>query len=170
MQGKEFFPNFLKGKLQSFVYYDDRYRLDNSWHRAIVDEAEDDQGEVTVIFVDYGRKDSVDKHDVRLNIMLEEIPVQAIRCVLHNIRPPGGVREPTGNLEWPLLNLNHLHSLIVDQEFRVRVKRRGSPIEVSLKNECNSIAKLFVMNEMAEYLVHPSKKKSYKKKKNAGAV
>ena len=134
-----------------------------------MDEAEDDQGEVTVIFVDYGTKDSVDKHDVRLNIMLEEIPVQAIRCVLHNIRPPG-VREPTGNLEWPLLNLNHLHSLIVDQEFRVRVKRRGSPIEVSLKNECNSIAKLFVMNEMAEYLVHPSKKKSYMKKKNAGAV
>ena len=151
------------------MFHCDRYQ-GNSWRRAIVDSI--DENRVTVLFVDYGIKDSVDRRNIRLNIMpleILEIPVQAIRCVLHNIRPPG-VREPTGNLEWPLLNLNHLHSLIVDQEFRVCVKRRGSPIEVSLKNECNSIAKLFVMNEMAEYLVHPSKKKSYKKKKNAGAV
>ncbi len=147
-----------------------RYRIDNSWHRAIVSKIDDNPEEVTVIFVDYGTLDAVDRRNIRLNIMLEELPIQAIRCVLHNVRPPpssGAVETP----KWPVATLNRLHVMIVEKEFRVRVKGRGPPLEVALTaDRSESIAKILVTKEKLAVYIQPIKKKKYQKKKNVGRV
>lgn len=148
-----------------------RYRLDNSWHRAVVHEICDNPEEVEVIFVDYGTLDAVDRRNIRLNIMLEEIPIQAIRCVLHNVRPPPSSGAMETPWEWPVATLNRLHKMIVDKEFRVRVKGRGPPLEVALTAEHSvSIAKILVTEEKLAVYIQPIKKKKYQKKKKVGRV
>ncbi|XP_032786585.2 uncharacterized protein LOC116924198 isoform X1 [Daphnia magna] len=142
-----------------------KYKIDNKWYRAIVKKTEVELEKVTVFFVDYGTLDSVDCRDIRLNIMLEELPTQTVCCKLFNIRPP--VEDLTDRKwDWPVKTLDHLHELIVDKEFRVIVKGKGPPLPVALiTRKQSSIASYLVENKMAE-LTDPNlwKKKSKKKK------
>ena len=126
----------------------------------------EEPGLVTVFFVDYGTLDSVSIRDIRLNTMLEELPVQAIRCKLDNIQPVAG-SQPEGTREWKVETLDHLHTLIVEKEFRVRVKGRGLPLPVGLANSSmrTPLAELLVQKRMAEYIVKPVKKKKVNKNK-----
>lgn len=117
-----------------------------------------------MFFVDYGTLDAVDRRDIRLNIMLEELPTLTICCKLFNIRPNVGDRTD-GKREWPMETLNHLHELIVDEEFRVLVKGNGPPMPVVLKtNKQSSIASYLVGKKMAEF-IDPNLKKYKRKKK-----
>ena len=130
-----------------------RYQ-DNGWQRAIVDSI--DENRVTVLFVDYGTLDSVDRRDIRLNILLEEIPIQGFWCTLQNIR-----------LLTEESNFNQkIRDLLFGKVFGVRVEKTGTSIEVVLRDEMASIAKLLVSKKVAEYI----KKKNHKKKKRFGAM
>ncbi|KAI9557591.1 hypothetical protein GHT06_017419 [Daphnia sinensis] len=142
-----------------------KYKMDNMWYRAIVKQNEVELEKVTVFFVDYGTLDSVDCCDIRLNIMLEELPTQTVCCKLFNIRPP--VEDLSDRKwEWPVETLNHLHQLIVDHEFRVIVKGKGPPLPVALvTHKQSSIASYLVENKMAELIDPNLKRKKSKKKK-----
>ena len=123
------------------MFHCDRYQ-GNSWRRAIVDSI--DENRVTVLFVDYRIKDSVDRRNIRLNIMpleILEIPVQAIQRVLHNIRLP---RVPERHLQ-------RIQHEILNHVLYVRVKRMGA---VMLQNSRTSIGALLVQKKLAEYIVH----------------
>ena len=115
-----------------------------------------DENRVTVLFVDYGTLDSVDRRDIRLNILLEEIPIQGFWCTLQNIR-----------LLTEESNFNQkIRDLLFGKVFGVRVEKTGTSIEVVLRDEMASIAKLLVSKKVAEYI----KKKNHKKKKRFGAM
>ena len=105
-----------------------------------------------MLFVDYGSLGWVDGRDIRLNIMLEEVPVQAIRCVLHNIRPLNIQHPPRGRVKWPVETLNYLEELTVGKSFSVHVLSRGPPVEVSLINDQKCISAMLVKEKMAEYI------------------
>lgn len=117
-----------------------------------------------MFFVDYGTLDSVDCRDIRLNIMLQDLPTQAIRCVLHNIQPPKADRSE-GLKVLKESTLTRLHCMIVEQEFQVKVEGRGPPIEVSLTVNRKSVAKMLVEEKLAEFIVAKKTKKHHKKKR-----
>ena len=145
-------------------YFISRYKLDKSWCRAIV-KRPDEPGSVVVLFVDFGTLDVVDCHDIRLNIVLEELPTLAICCKLFNVRP---FANTEGILEWPEETLNAIHREIVDHEFRIRVKGRGHPLPIVMLNEKQqSFSQLLVQRKWAEN-IDPSLKN--KKKKKTGKI
>jgi hypothetical protein len=120
-----------------------------------------------VIFVDYGTRDSVQLKNIRLDIKFEAIPILALRCTLHNIRVPdsgnqlGGAKAP-----WPLETLNILHSMIVEEEFRVTIINNGIPLQVHLLSRNKGvISKKLVEQGLAEF-VETKQKKSQRKNKN----
>ncbi|XP_057366887.1 uncharacterized protein LOC130687728 [Daphnia carinata] len=142
-----------------------KYNIDNQWYRAIVKKTEVELEKVTVFFVDYGTLDSVDCRDIRLNIMLEELPTQTLCCKLFNIRPPVEYRTDR-NWEWPVEILDHLHKLIVDGEFRVIVKGKGPPLPIALvTHKQSSIASYLIENKMAEWIDPNLRRKKSKKQK-----
>lgn len=146
-------------------YFISRYKVDKQWYRGIVKRI-GQPGIVDVLFVDYGTLDEVDCRDIRLKIMLEEVPVIAISCKLFNVRP---LANTDGKLEWQEGMLNEIHKEIVDQEFRIHVKGRGRPLPiVMLTKSCQSYSDLLVKRNWAEN-IDPSlksrRKKKYGKKK-----
>lgn len=116
-----------------------------------------------MFFVDYGTLDAVDRRDIRLNIMLEDLPIQALRCVLHNIQPLVG-DEPARKSKWSIETLNTLHRWIVDNEYRVIVKGKGPPLQVVLTTNRTSIGKEMVNTSMAEFI---KVKKKFNRKKGS---
>ena len=113
-----------------------RYEVDGGWYRAVVLEVCSEPGRVTVEFVDYGTRDSVGLGNIRLNIQFEEIPIFALRCTLHNIRVPGsGNQLGDAKVPWPKETLVTLHSMTVDKEFRVTIKKNGVPLQVHLNSK-----------------------------------
>lgn len=153
---------FVLSLIYYFFNFIFRYKGDNSWCRAVVKNTDEDPGSVTVFFVDYGTKDSVDSRDIRLNIMLEELPTVSICCKLYNIRPSGG--QP----RWSTETLDIIHREIVVKEFRVNVKVMSHPLQIVLMNKRNiSYSDELVNRNYAEF-IDPSlrnKKKKWKKAK-----
>lgn len=119
---------------------------------------------MTVFFVDYGTLDAVDRRDIRLDIILEDTPIQAMRCVLHNVRP--AVEHKDENGSWTVEVLNTLHEWIVDKEFEVTVKSKGPPLRVTMKEVQSSktVAEQLVAHKFAE-LISVKKKRASKMKK-----
>ena len=101
-----------------------RYELDGKWYRATVAATDIDENKVEVIFVDYGTRDDVDRHHIRLNVMLQWIPIQTIKCTIHNIQVPGTKADDV--IDWPIQTLDYLHKLIVDQTCCVKVHAQSS--------------------------------------------
>jgi len=131
-----------------------RYEADGEWCRAIVQEVNSEPGRVTVIFVDYGTRDSVQLKNIRLDIQFEEIPILALPCTLHNIRVPGSGNQLGGTkVQWPIETLNILHNMIVEKEFRVIVKANGVPLQVHLSSRYDGVvSKKLVAKGLAEFV------------------
>lgn len=119
-----------------------------------------DNGEVLVFYADWGTLDTVNKNDIRLDIDLEDVPVQAVRCTLYNLKPAGDASNG-----WEIDDLNKIHPRAVDKKFKVHVKAAGPPIQVVLfQLNGRNFNKELVAENLAEF-VEIEPKKKYKKKK-----
>ena len=105
-----------------------------------MDKTDEKPGEVEVIFVDCGTLDAVKRSNIRLNIILEQKPLQGIWCTLHNIQPP------LGKSEWFVPILNSLQ------------KRPLIEVTLTQRSKLNSIANFMVKNDMA-LNIFPKRKK-----------
>ncbi len=131
----------------------------------VVQEVGSKPGRATVIFVDYGIRDSVQLKDIRLEISKEEIPILALCCTLHNIRVPDSCNQLRGaKAPWPLKTLDGLRSMIVEKEVGVYIKDNGVPLQVDLRcRHQGAISDILVAKGLAEFVV---KKRKRIKKKN----
>ena len=129
-----------------------RYDGDGEFHRAVIEVVGFERGRATVIFVDYGTRDSVQLKNIRLDIKFEEIPILAVRCTLYNIRVPGSGNQLGGvKALWSKETLDILHKMIVDHEFRVTIKNKGLPLQVLLHSDSiGSVAEKLVEQSLAE--------------------
>ena len=134
------------------MFYTVRYKLDGKWYRATILNTAGNRTKVEVFFVDYGTRDEVDRYDIRLNIMLESIPIQTIKCTIHNIKVPG--TKTNDATEWPISTLDHLHQLIVDQTCRVIVHTQSPSANfVSLfLSSGTCVAEYLVDKKLAEFI------------------
>jgi len=136
------------------------YKNDGYWYRAVV-RGFLENGDVEVFYADYGTLDKVPKKDIRLNIDLEDEPMQTVRCTLYNLRPAG---DDANGWESRIPDLNEIHLLAVDQKFTVHVKAVGPPIQVTLIHNGRNFNKKLVAKNLAEF-VHIPQQRRYKKKK-----
>lgn len=153
-----------------FVYSLTRYENDGKWYRAVIKQVGSQPGSADVVFVDYGTFDSVKLENIRLDIMYEDIPMMAIRCLLYNVRVPGSADQPSGiKVSWPQETLDTLHSMIVDHEFSVMVRKRGPPLQVYLTSVKGrkSVTKELAKKGLAEIIeFKPRKQRRPKKSMN----
>ena len=84
---------------------------------------------MSIFFVDYGKEDSVDCRDIRLDIILEDIPLIAISCKLFNIRPVGGQQN------WPTRVLHFIYVNIVESDEFTVLQGLNPPFEVELSSK-----------------------------------
>ena len=127
-----------------------------TWNRGIIRKVNDKTADV--VYVDYGTLDEVLLCDIRLDITLEDVPIQTQRCVLHNIMPVDGAAD------WPVETLNYIHKLVVDKEFKAVVKAQRQATHVSLEGELK-IEKHLVLQGMAVIMEKKAKAKDKSKKK-----
>lgn len=114
-----------------------------------------------MFYADYGTLDKVPKKDIRLNIDLEDEPVQTVRCAFYNLRPTG---DGANGWESRIDDLNEIHHLAVDQKFKVKVKAVGPPIQVTLIHNGRNFNKDLVAKNLAEFVYIPQPSESSKKK------
>lgn len=80
---------------------------------------------------DFGNMDVVDIKDIRLDIALQETPVQVLRCSLHNLQPVGGAPE------WSNEQRNFIFKEAAKWTFRTVVKAPGPQVMLMYrKNSC----------------------------------
>lgn len=120
---------------------------------------------MTVYFADYGTVDVVDIQDIRLDIALEEKPVQILRCSLFNVKPVG-----SANQEWNLADRIAIFKESVESEFRVIVRAGGRALlQVTMvflgTNNSHSFNRLIVDRGLAELTVDIRKNNRKKEKR-----
>lgn len=102
-----------------------------------------------MFYEDYGTKDATSLSDIRLDIALEETPLLALRCKLHNVKPVGD--------SWDWDTLTEIHGLIVDHEFSCTVVENNPDFTVILSRQGRLLAtELFEMG-LAGYAKAPVK-------------
>jgi len=84
--------------------------------------------EVTVFMADYGTVDAVDIQDIRLDLALEEKPVQVLHCSLYNLNH----QLDNEDKELDMKQVVSKRDEVVEREFRVTVKVLGPPLEVMI--------------------------------------
>lgn len=100
----------------------------------------------TVNFADYGYSKIVDLTDIRLDIALVEKPVQVLKCSLHNLKPPDAAEE------WSPADQRAILFEATKCEFRVSIRKPGSPLQVTMiyKNASQSFNREMVERILAE--------------------
>ncbi|XP_037083198.1 tudor domain-containing protein 1-like [Pollicipes pollicipes] len=126
-----------------------KYFLDDCWYRAKVLQVHSEK--VSVQFVDYGNTDRVAPTELRKNVFMEHVPVQALHCELHNILPL------TEDGTFPVKTLNFLHSQIVERECHVQVHhfnaaRRRFLVSLQLVQSAIDVNELLVKMGDARYM------------------
>lgn len=120
--------------------------LDNRFYRGKVLEVNEESSTCLIHYIDYGNEEICSFENLRKNIALHEIPVQAHKCFLHGIKPV--------EKHWDRNALDYIHKSIVEKECYVKVC--GEPVEgvipVDLKYNKLWINSHLVDFEMAEYV------------------
>ncbi len=83
---------------------------------------------MAVHFSDYGTYNVVDINDIRLDIALEEKPVQVLHCSLYNLNQ----LECDPGQELKADHVEEMREAVVEREFRVVVKALGPPLQVMM--------------------------------------
>lgn len=112
-----------------FIFFIDRYR--GNWYRAVVKFVKNRDNTALVFLVDYGATVKVDFCDIRMDVILGQIPVQTFRCSLHNLIPTK-VKEFNAMASWPENVIDNLHAAAVNQEFNMNVKSYF-PLSIALR-------------------------------------
>ncbi len=81
---------------------------------------------LTFFFTDFGIVGVVDISSIRLDIALEEIPAQVLRCSLFNLKPVFGKQG------WNVTEQEGIFKKISECDYRVIVKDPGPPTQVEL--------------------------------------
>ena len=71
--------------------------------------------------MDYGTVDVVNTMDIRLNLAMEEKPIQVLRCALYNLNQ----QLEIGDQEFDMEHVAAMREEVVDREFKVVVKSLG---------------------------------------------
>ncbi|XP_046594753.1 RING finger protein 17 [Neodiprion lecontei] len=96
-----------------------QYHVDKKWYRAQVLELLEND-EVKVVFVDYGNVDECKLGTLRKRVIMEHIPIQATKCVVHGLIPD------TPDDKWSISNLDTIHALVVDKKNDITILDRKS--------------------------------------------
>lgn len=131
---------------------------DGKWYRGVVETVHPDKGTADVVYVDYGNGEEVSLRDIRLNVMLEDIPMQALRCKIQNIKPVGGASS------WDDKAISEIGKILVEKELPCRVMAVGPALSVVLGRGNNLIAQELVDKGLAEHVESPSKIKRRNRK------
>ena len=83
---------------------------------------------VTLHFSDYGTCNVVDINDIRLDLALEEKPVQVLHCSLYKLNQ----LEADTTQEWKVEHVEEMREAVMEREFRVVVKALAPPIQVMI--------------------------------------
>ncbi|KAJ8306560.1 hypothetical protein KUTeg_017105 [Tegillarca granosa] len=114
-----------------------KYSEDGAWYRAMVQSVNDSK--VTVLFVDYGNEDEVEKSAVKtVKQELAVIPPLAYKCSLHGITPADG--------SWSDDAIAKFESLTMDVELTCTFV---TPSTVQLKNGEDDIGKCLLDGNFA---------------------
>jgi len=82
---------------------------------------------VKIYFADCGIVGIIGINDIRMDIIMEEMPVQIMRCSLWNLKPSVGTKGWSSEEQKSILN-----EALKSGEFLVNVKDAGPPIQVEL--------------------------------------
>lgn len=80
-----------------------------------------------IYFADCGIVGVVGINDIRMDIILEELPVQILRCSLWNLKPSAVANTWSSEEQKSIYN-----ETFISAEFLVNVKDAGPPIQVEL--------------------------------------
>ena len=81
--------------------------------------------------MDYGTVDVVDTKDIRLNLAMEEKPIQVLHCILYNVNQ----QLENGAQELDKEYVAAMREEVVDREFKVVVKSIEPPPQVMIYPE-----------------------------------
>ena len=115
----------------------------------------------------FWKKSSVQLEDIRPDISFKDIPIFALRCIVHNIRVPdsgnqlGGAKAP-----WPLGTISILRSMIVEKQVGVVIKNDRDPFQVDLRSSDQGIISDELVKQGLAEFVETKLTKSQRKKKN----
>ena len=104
---------------------------------------------VGVHYDDYGNREDVPSDWIRKVTMYHDVPVFAIRCKIHGIRPNARESAEGG---WTLAVLNKFHKLLVDKKVEVCTHVQGAIPHVSITMEdIGDVADYVVSQGWARY-------------------
>ncbi|XP_015187260.1 PREDICTED: uncharacterized protein LOC107072113 [Polistes dominula] len=89
-----------------------QYHANNLWYRAKV-LAVLNENTVEVQFVDYGNVEECKIGCLKKKVMLNNIPIQSVKCVVEGLIPANG--------KWKIEDLDKIHLLLVEKECKVTV-------------------------------------------------
>ncbi|XP_067674654.1 RING finger protein 17-like isoform X2 [Haliotis asinina] len=104
------------------------FKTDDLWYRARVVELSDDK--INVQYCDYGNSELQSVDLVRLpETRFVEKPQLCLECVLHGVIPV------SSDGSWPVMVLDHVHSMIVNHQCQIEIMKVGedSSLEIRLK-------------------------------------
>lgn len=121
------------------------YFLDNRFYRGRVLEVNPERASCLVQYIDYGNEEVCAFVNMRKNIALHQIAIQAHKCVLARIRPIGN--------QWDRTTLDYIHKSVVEKQCLIKLagERIGDLIPIELKYDKLWINDHLVDFEMAEY-------------------
>ncbi|XP_038218492.1 tudor domain-containing protein 1 [Zerene cesonia] len=121
------------------------FYLDNRFYRGKVLEVNNETSSCLIHYVDYGNEEICSFENLRKNVALYQIPIQAHKCILDRIKPV--------EKKWKRQTLDYIHKSIVEKQCFVKVTGEaiGGLIPIDLKFDKLWINDHLVEFEMAEY-------------------
>ncbi|KAI9563775.1 hypothetical protein GHT06_011239 [Daphnia sinensis] len=129
-------------------------KYESNWYRAIIKAVNKQKNTAKVFFVDYGATVNVQLCHIRVDTILDKIPVQTFRCSLHNLIPMV-TKEFDVNANWPDAVIGYFHATAVNQEFKMSVKCY-SPLRIAMQFVKNAmdLTDFMVTAQLGEYIVN----------------
>ncbi|XP_032790767.2 uncharacterized protein LOC116927834 [Daphnia magna] len=127
-------------------------KYEGNWYRAIIRAVNKQQNTATVFFVDYGATVDVELCHIRVDAVLNKIPVQTFRCSLHNLMPMATEKFDV-NATWSNAVIGYFHAKAVNQEFRMSVKCY-SPLRIAMRflKKATDLTDFMVTAHLGEYI------------------
>ncbi|XP_076766706.1 tudor domain-containing protein qin [Xylocopa sonorina] len=103
-----------------------QYHVNNKWYRGKIVSVEE-HDIVNVEFVDYGNVEECSIGTLKKKVVLEDIPIQCTKCLIHNLK------SGTENGKWTTEDLDKIHALIIEHECKVTIlERMNTHLVISL--------------------------------------
>ncbi|XP_048577826.1 RING finger protein 17 isoform X3 [Nematostella vectensis] len=164
INGPDYFKNFEPlAAAQKGMLCCGQYTEDDMWYRAQVISVESGNPlSAHVRYIDYGNDEVLPPARLRgFPSELLDLPIQATRCRLADIQPPGETADPSAGSSWPEKTKDVLIQIVVGKTLTAKIVCFGPPVCILLYDRVPddggagkdiSVGKLLAEQQLAKYI------------------